>query len=240
MPVRCDKSSLDCSFYFSPKCFSLSSVQRFINEDKLPHLLFYGPPGTGKTSTILACARQLYKDKEFNSMVLEVRCSSSLAAACQAFPAPVQSSPWLDTKVGVSQLLFFSWMHQMTEVLMSCVVQFWVLPAPGPFSSNSTSWTSTLNNTHKRKPSNCSLLVLQEGLQVGYTGWGGCHDPGCPKCTAARWGHLFVQALPTENHTAQWAARQFNDCWPVYWEILLQRYVAQSFSISISNFYLTK
>ncbi|KAI3371968.1 hypothetical protein L3Q82_006838 [Scortum barcoo] len=49
--------------------------QRFISEDKLPHLLFYGPPGTGKTSTILACAKQLYKDKEFNSMVLELNAS---------------------------------------------------------------------------------------------------------------------------------------------------------------------
>lgn len=56
--------------------FFTSSVQRFINEDKLPHLLFYGPPGTGKTSTILACAKQLYKDKEFNSMVLEVRAAA--------------------------------------------------------------------------------------------------------------------------------------------------------------------
>ncbi|XP_037536141.1 replication factor C subunit 5 [Nematolebias whitei] len=53
----------------------LSTIQRFISEDKLPHLLFYGPPGTGKTSAILACARQLYKDKEFNSMVLELNAS---------------------------------------------------------------------------------------------------------------------------------------------------------------------
>lgn len=53
----------------------LSTIQRFISQDKLPHLLFYGPPGTGKTSTILACARQLYKDKEFNSMVLELNAS---------------------------------------------------------------------------------------------------------------------------------------------------------------------
>lgn len=51
---------------------SQSSVQKFISEDRLPHLLLYGPPGTGKTSTILACAKQLYKDKEFGSMVLEV------------------------------------------------------------------------------------------------------------------------------------------------------------------------
>lgn len=52
--------------------FPQSSVQRFISEDRLPHLLLYGPPGTGKTSTILACAKQLYKEKEFGSMVLEV------------------------------------------------------------------------------------------------------------------------------------------------------------------------
>lgn len=53
----------------------LTTIQKFISEDKLPHLLFYGPPGTGKTSTILACARRLYKDKEFNSMVLELNAS---------------------------------------------------------------------------------------------------------------------------------------------------------------------
>ncbi|XP_066187306.1 replication factor C subunit 5 isoform X2 [Sylvia atricapilla] len=47
----------------------LSTVQRFISEDRLPHLLLYGPPGTGKTSTILACARQLYREREFGSML---------------------------------------------------------------------------------------------------------------------------------------------------------------------------
>ncbi len=46
-----------------------------MTEDRLPHLLFYGPPGTGKTSTILACAKMLYKPKEFNSMVLELNAS---------------------------------------------------------------------------------------------------------------------------------------------------------------------
>nr|XP_004611264.1 unnamed protein product [Sorex araneus] len=50
----------------------LSTIQKFISEDRLPHLLLYGPPGTGKTSTILACAKQLYREKEFGSMVLEV------------------------------------------------------------------------------------------------------------------------------------------------------------------------
>jgi replication factor C subunit 3/5 len=54
------------------------SVRKFIDEDRLPHLLFYGPPGTGKTSTILAIAKQLYSKKEFGSMVLEVNIISEL------------------------------------------------------------------------------------------------------------------------------------------------------------------
>nr|CAD7200594.1 unnamed protein product [Timema douglasi]CAD7396583.1 unnamed protein product [Timema poppensis] len=50
-------------------------VNRFIKEDQLPHLLFYGPPGTGKTSTILACAKQLYSPEQFSQMVLELNAS---------------------------------------------------------------------------------------------------------------------------------------------------------------------
>ena len=64
----------------------LSIVKRFIEEDRLPHLLFYGPPGTGKTSTILAVAKQIYSAREFNSMVLEVGdisyCYLSLTLQC--------------------------------------------------------------------------------------------------------------------------------------------------------------
>lgn len=45
-------------------------VNKFIDENQLPHLLLYGPPGTGKTSTILACARKLYTPAQFNSMVI--------------------------------------------------------------------------------------------------------------------------------------------------------------------------
>ncbi|EDQ84145.1 uncharacterized protein MONBRDRAFT_30540 [Monosiga brevicollis MX1] len=54
----------------------INTIQRFINEDRLPHLLLYGPPGTGKTSTIKACAKQLY-GKGYKRMVLEVRLVTS-------------------------------------------------------------------------------------------------------------------------------------------------------------------
>ena len=53
----------------------IRTIRKFISVDKLPHLLFYGPPGTGKTSTILACAKEIYSPKEFNSMVLELNAS---------------------------------------------------------------------------------------------------------------------------------------------------------------------
>ncbi|CAM0137894.1 Subunit of heteropentameric Replication factor C (RF-C) [Umbelopsis sp. WA50703] len=51
-----------------------STIQTFIDANRLPHLLFYGPPGTGKTSTILACARRLY-GFNYKSMVLELNAS---------------------------------------------------------------------------------------------------------------------------------------------------------------------
>ncbi|XP_005102663.1 replication factor C subunit 5 [Aplysia californica] len=53
----------------------ITTISKFVSEDRLPHLLFYGPPGTGKTSTILAVAKQIYSPKEFNSMVLELNAS---------------------------------------------------------------------------------------------------------------------------------------------------------------------
>jgi len=62
--------SINCKENATNSFFSI--VKRFIEEDRLPHLLFYGPPGTGKTSTILAVAKQIYSAREFNSMVLEV------------------------------------------------------------------------------------------------------------------------------------------------------------------------
>jgi len=52
----------------------IATLQRLIDQNRLPHLLLYGPPGTGKTSTILACARRLY-GANYHSMVLELNAS---------------------------------------------------------------------------------------------------------------------------------------------------------------------
>ena len=48
------------------------TIQKFIDSQQLPHLLFYGPPGTGKTSTILAVARQLYGHKNMKEWFMKI------------------------------------------------------------------------------------------------------------------------------------------------------------------------
>jgi len=66
----------------APVCFFLvllgvsltlnhAPVEKFIEKNRLPHLLFYGPPGTGKTSTILAVARRIY-GPNYKKQILEV------------------------------------------------------------------------------------------------------------------------------------------------------------------------
>ncbi|ERF69258.1 Replication factor C subunit 3 [Endocarpon pusillum Z07020] len=53
----------------------LATINRFVEHNRLPHLLLYGPPGTGKTSTILALARKIYGPKNMRQMVLEMNAS---------------------------------------------------------------------------------------------------------------------------------------------------------------------
>ncbi|KIM99036.1 hypothetical protein OIDMADRAFT_43109 [Oidiodendron maius Zn] len=52
----------------------LATVNKFVDTNRLPHLLLYGPPGTGKTSTILALARRIY-GPSMRQMVLELNAS---------------------------------------------------------------------------------------------------------------------------------------------------------------------
>ena len=54
----------------------ISTLKIFIKDKSLPHILFYGPPGTGKTSTIMACAHELYGEY-MNFMVLELNASDN-------------------------------------------------------------------------------------------------------------------------------------------------------------------
>jgi hypothetical protein len=58
----------------------VSSLRKSIEQKSLPHLIFYGPPGTGKTSTILACARDLF-GADYRSRVMELNASDERGIA---------------------------------------------------------------------------------------------------------------------------------------------------------------
>jgi len=53
-----------------------TSINSFIETNSFPNLLFYGPSGTGKTSTIIAMAKTIFKEK-YNLMVLELNASDN-------------------------------------------------------------------------------------------------------------------------------------------------------------------
>lgn len=53
----------------------IKSLEGYIKQKNIPHLLFFGPSGCGKTSTILSLARELFTDKYFNERVIELNAS---------------------------------------------------------------------------------------------------------------------------------------------------------------------
>jgi replication factor C subunit 3/5 len=50
------------------------AIVNYMDQNKLPHLLFYGPPGSGKTSLIIAIAKHYYGD-DFDNMILVLNAS---------------------------------------------------------------------------------------------------------------------------------------------------------------------
>ena len=53
----------------------ITTITKFIEVKKMPHLLFHGPPGTGKTSCITAVAKHLYGVTNYKNMTLELNAS---------------------------------------------------------------------------------------------------------------------------------------------------------------------
>ena len=53
----------------------VNSLANVIKDNNIPHLLFFGPSGCGKTSTILALARELFGEENFEDRVIELNAS---------------------------------------------------------------------------------------------------------------------------------------------------------------------
>lgn len=95
----------------------LATINKFVDNNRLPHLLLYGPPGTGKTSTILALARRIYGANDMRQMVLELNASDdrgidvvreqikTFASTRQIFGAAARSTTTAKRPTGVGYKL---------------------------------------------------------------------------------------------------------------------------------------
>ncbi|KAL1952463.1 hypothetical protein VTO42DRAFT_5296 [Malbranchea cinnamomea] len=104
----------------------IATINRFIAQNRLPHLLLYGPPGTGKTSTILALARRIYASKNMRQMVLELNASDdrgievvreqikTFASTRQIFSA-IPSAQQSSSQLGAFKLIILDEADAMTS-----------------------------------------------------------------------------------------------------------------------------
>ena len=175
--------------YFQVLIILLCAVQRFMKEDRLPHLLFYGPPGTGKTSTILACAKMLYSAKEFNSMVLEVcmfvywmwTLTPSVFQQCLV-PDAMRGRP--ETLSEIRNL------HNIITVQIFWKKSMQTFCHYPPLPSLPTAqciwwqrhWYCTRTNPQFCQHSN----HLSLWIQISHLGWGRRYDQWCTECPSKR------------------------------------------------------
>ena len=113
-------------FWLSLNTNNSALVEKFIDKNRLPHLLFYGPPGTGKTSTILAVARRIYGNG-YRKQILEVS--------------------WLPCLWCIDYYPAHSSTHQMSVELTSFANKSSNLPKPElyfPRDSNLSFWTKPI------------------------------------------------------------------------------------------------
>ncbi|RMZ84063.1 hypothetical protein DV737_g1278, partial [Chaetothyriales sp. CBS 132003] len=97
----------------------ISTINRFIEHNRLPHLLLYGPPGTGKTSTILALARQIYGTQNMRQMVLELNASDDRGIDVMALRR-IMEKYTANTRF----CIIANYTHKLTPALLSRCTRF--------------------------------------------------------------------------------------------------------------------
>ncbi|RMZ87275.1 hypothetical protein DV736_g5499, partial [Chaetothyriales sp. CBS 134916] len=140
----------------------ISTINRFVEHNRLPHLLLYGPPGTGKTSTILALARQIYGVQNMRQMVLELNASDdrgidvvreqikTFASTKQIFNATT-TVPSLASKKGGSTLGAFKLIILDEADAMTSAAQMALRRIMEKYTAN-TRFCIIANYTHKLTP----------------------------------------------------------------------------------------
>lgn len=114
----------------------VNSLKNALISKNIPHLLFFGPSGCGKTSTILALAKQLFKN-QFKDRVIEMNASDERGIniirekvkTFAKFAANDSNPPWkliildeADTMTNDSQFALRRIMEQYSKVTRFCII----------------------------------------------------------------------------------------------------------------------
>lgn len=134
----------------------LTTISKFVETNRLPHLLFYGPPGTGKTSTILALARQIYGSKNLRQMVLELNASDDrgievVREQIKTFASTKQIFSMVPSNTGASSIAPFKLIILDEADAMTSTAQMALRRIMEKYTSN-TRFCIIANYTHKLSP----------------------------------------------------------------------------------------
>ncbi|GAB7362065.1 hypothetical protein MBLNU230_g2099t1 [Neophaeotheca triangularis] len=136
----------------------LATINKFVDANRLPHLLLYGPPGTGKTSTVLALARRIYGNRNMRQMVLELNASDdrgidvvreqikTFSSTKQIFAGSFDKSASKESNIGNFKLIILDEADAMTSTAQMALRRIME-----KYTAN-TRFCIIANYTHKLSP----------------------------------------------------------------------------------------
>jgi replication factor C subunit 2/4 len=117
----------------------IESLKSAILNKNIPHLIFFGPSGCGKTSTIIALARELFGNENYNDRIIELNASDERGInvirekikkyAKQSIKNIDNVAPWkiiildeADTMTNDSQFALRRIMEQYSKITRFCII----------------------------------------------------------------------------------------------------------------------
>ena len=101
-----------------------TTIENFIANNNLPHLLFHGPPGVGKTSLIMACAKKLYGNESATHM-LELNASDErgIGIVRNRIKQFASTGQFFDKKVKLIVLDEADMMTSDAQMALRCIIE---------------------------------------------------------------------------------------------------------------------
>ncbi|KAK3115242.1 Subunit of heteropentameric Replication factor C (RF-C) [Teratosphaeriaceae sp. CCFEE 6253] len=150
----------------------LATINKFVDSNRLPHLLLYGPPGTGKTSTVLALARRIYGNRNMRQMVLELNASDdrgidvvreqikTFSSTKQIFAGSFDKAQAQTESIAGFKLIILDEADAMTSTAQMALRRIME-----KYTAN-TRFCIIANYTHKLSPALLSRFISEESVNI--------------------------------------------------------------------------